>query len=164
MNRTSFVRAVLTIAILAGTSTIRADEPAKTDPKDVEISALRAKVTAQSDEIQKLRAELKELRAKQQMKVLVVPQPPNAPQVVPAPGSPRIQRHNLLPDPPRRGWQPAQVYRRAADATAECGGRRGAAAVCAKAISAPASRHRRDYNFALAARRLAASPVVRPLA
>lgn len=87
MNRISFVRAVLTVAILAGTSTIRADEPAKTDPKDVEISALREKVTAQSDEIHKLRAELKELKAKQQMKALVVPQPPNAPQTVPAPGA-----------------------------------------------------------------------------
>jgi hypothetical protein len=51
------------------------------------VYALRAKVTAQSDEIQKLRAELKELKAQRQMKVLVVPQPPNAPQVVPAPGA-----------------------------------------------------------------------------
>jgi hypothetical protein len=83
MNRKPLVRLALTLTILAGASTIRADEPARTDPKDIEISALRAKVTAQSDEIQKLRAELKDLKAQRELKLLYTP----VPQAVPAPGA-----------------------------------------------------------------------------
>jgi hypothetical protein len=82
MNRVPFTRLILTVAILAGTSTIRADEPAKPDPKDAEIAALRAKLKAQTEEIQKLRAELKDLKALRELKVLVQP-----PQAVPAPGA-----------------------------------------------------------------------------
>jgi hypothetical protein len=86
MNRHALVRVVLTVGVLAAASTIRADEPAKTDPKDVEISALREKVKAQSDEIQKLRAEVKQLKALRELKVLVTP--PAQPQVVPGPHLP----------------------------------------------------------------------------
>src|SRR5439155_9726061 len=77
------VRLGMMIGILAGAATIRADEPARIDPKDVEISALRAKETAQSDEIQKLRAELKDLKAQRELKLLYTPVPP----AVPAPAA-----------------------------------------------------------------------------
>src|SRR3954447_5291650 len=83
MNQHMLVRTILTLGVLAGASTIRADEPGKTDPKDVEISALRAKVSSQSDEIQKLRTEVRQLRAQQELKLRFTP--PATLQVVPGP-------------------------------------------------------------------------------
>ena len=86
MSRHAIVRTILTLGVLAGASTIRADEPGKTDPKDVEISALRAKVSAQSNEIQKLRAEVKQLKARQELKLFFTP--PATQPVVPGPQLP----------------------------------------------------------------------------
>src|SRR3954447_5278304 len=86
MNRHAIVGAILTVGVLAGASTMRADEPGKTDPKDVEISALRAKVSSQSDEIQKLRTEVKQLKVQQELKLHFTP--PATLQVVPGPQVP----------------------------------------------------------------------------
>jgi len=98
MTRQSLVRLVLLCGVLGSVATIRADEPKKTDPKEAEIAALREKLAQQADEIRRLEAKVKDLEAKQNLKLLFTP-----PQIVPAPGVPGRPGNEVPPN-----WVPKE--------------------------------------------------------